>query len=465
MPNPAPAGTAVAAVPLAAAAVSVRQCDVLVIGGGPAGSTTAALLAARGHAVTLLEKDRHPRFHIGESLLPANLPLFRKLGVEEEIRRIGMMKWGAEFVSPWHEHKQVFQFGDAWDKSMPYAYQVRRSEFDEILLRHAGRQGANVIEGCRVKAVDFLKKDPEGNAAVVRAEHEDGRAEDWKARFVVDASGRGTFLGNRFKAKRRNARHNSAAMYGHFRNVVRDCGRDEGNIKIFWFDHGWFWFIPLLDGVTSIGAVSWPSYMNTRGKRSVEQFFRDTIAQCPALDALLKDAELASPVEATGNFSYECDRSHGPGYLMVGDAYAFIDPIFSSGVMLAMNGGFEAADAVDACLRRPAEASAALARYHHVVKHGPKEFSWFIYRVTNPTMRDLFMGPSNIWRVKEALLAVLAGDIFGSRPYRHSLRLFKAIYYAFSLAHLKRSLGAWRRRKFNMRRVPDAEGAGAAGGR
>ncbi|MEP6702673.1 MAG: tryptophan 7-halogenase, partial [Betaproteobacteria bacterium] len=256
-------------------------------------------------------------------------------------------------------------------------------------------------------------------------------------------------------AKKRNSRHNSAAMYGHYTGVRRECGKEAGNIAVFWFDHGWFWFIPLLDGVTSIGAVSWPSYMNTRGKRTVDQFFRDTIALCPGLTERLKDATLVAPVEATGNFSYECDHSHGPGYLLVGDAYAFIDPIFSSGVMLAMNGGFEAADAIDTVLRKPAEASAALARYHRVVTHGPKEFSWFIYRVTNPTMRDLFMSPSNKWRVKEALLAVLAGDIFGARPYRHSLLLFKAIYYGFSLAHLKRSLIAWRRRRFNMRRIDE----------
>ncbi len=123
------------------------ECDVLVIGGGPAGCTVAPLLAAKGYRVVLLEKARHPRFHIGESLLPANLPLFERLGVAEEVKAIGMEKWGAEFVSPWHEHRQVFHFAEAWDKSMPYAYQVLRSKFDEILIRNAGRKGVEIHEG------------------------------------------------------------------------------------------------------------------------------------------------------------------------------------------------------------------------------------------------------------------------------------------------------------------------------
>jgi flavin-dependent dehydrogenase len=129
-------------------------CDVLVIGGGPAGSTIAALLAERGRRVTLLEKDRHPRFHIGESLLPLNLPLFEKLGVKEEIERIGMLKYGVEFISPYHDKTVMFDFADAWDKDFPYSYQVRRSEFDDLLLRNAAAKGATVVEGTRATAVE-----------------------------------------------------------------------------------------------------------------------------------------------------------------------------------------------------------------------------------------------------------------------------------------------------------------------
>src|SRR5579859_6466604 len=234
-----------------------EECDVAVIGGGPSGSTIAALLARNGRSVVLLEKDRHPRFHIGESLLPANLPLFERLGVGREIAAIGMEKWGATFVSPWHRHTAGFEFAEATDPSMPLAYQVRRSEFDEILFRHAERSGARAFEQWRVRRFDL------GGGArgpTVWATGPGGEEKEWGARFVVDATGRDTLFASRMNAKRRNRAHNSAAMYGHFRGARRDSGREEGNIIIFWFDHGWFWFIPLRDGVTSVGAVVWPYY-------------------------------------------------------------------------------------------------------------------------------------------------------------------------------------------------------------
>jgi flavin-dependent dehydrogenase len=428
------------------------ECDALIIGGGPAGSTAAALLAELGHRVTLLEKSRHPRFHIGESLLPANLPLFARLGVEDQVRVIGMKKPGAEFVSPWHATGQVFNFADAWDKSMPFAYQVRRSEFDDVLLKNAAAKGAAVIEECRVRDVEF-----DSGGATVHASHKDGRQASWRARFVIDASGRDTFLGNKLGAKRRNRRHNSAAMYAHFHGARRHPGDAEGNITVFWFDHGWFWFIPLRDGATSIGVVSWPYYLQARSGRSPRQFFLDTIALCPSLQDRLEDARLASDVEATGNFSYVCDRTHGPGYLLLGDAYSFIDPVFSTGVLLAMNSAFVGAEAVDAFLHRRPGVRAAFARFDKTMKHGPRQFSWFIYRVTHPTMRDLFMSPANRWRMKEAVISLLAGDIFGRTPMWLALRKFKVVYYVAAALNLRRSLLAWRRRRRVNRRVNEVE--------
>jgi flavin-dependent dehydrogenase len=425
---------------------SQDSCDVLVIGGGPAGATTASMLAERGIRVVLLEKSRHPRFHIGESLLPANLPLLDRLGVGGKVRAIGMEKWAAEFVSPWDGRRQEFEFADSWDKSMPYAYQVRRSEFDEILIRRAAELGAEVIEGCRVTDVEFSA---DGRATRVHAQDDAGIARSWCADFVVDASGRDTFLGNRLQAKQRNKKHSSAAIYAHFRGARRHAGKREGNISIFWFDHGWFWFIPLADGATSVGAVVWPSYLKTRDK-PVREFFLDTIALCPPLAELLGEASLASEVEATGNYSYACDRTHGRNYLLVGDAYAFIDPVFSSGVMLAMQSGMAAAEAIAACRTNPAGATRALRRFDRLIRHGPKQFSWFIYRVTNPTMRELFLGPRNVLRMKEALLSVLAGDIFGRTPIWSSLRSFKALYYLISILQWRRTLQASRRRRSNM---------------
>ena len=431
----------------------MNECDVLVIGGGPAGSTVAPMLARKGYRVVLLEKAHHPRFHIGESLLPANMPLLEKLGVADEVRAIGMEKWGAEFVSPWHGHGQEFRFSEAWDKSMPYAYQVKRADFDLILIRNAAREGAEVIEGCKVGGVDFL---PDDQGAIVSATHDDGREQRWKTRFVVDASGRDTFLANRFRIKHRNPRHNSSAMYAHFVGARRNEGQAEGNITIFWFDHGWFWFIPLSDGVTSVGATVWPYYMKTKGSRPLDQFLLDTIAMCPPLAERLKDAHTVTAAEATGNFSYVSERNHGANYLLLGDAFAFIDPVFSSGVMLAMNSGIAGAEAIDTCLSRPREAAAALKEFDRIMRHGPTAFSWFIYRITNPTMRDMFMGPRNVFRVKEALLSVLAGDVFGTTPIWNSVRIFKLIYYVTSIVNGRRSLAAWRKRRLNIRPVDEA---------
>ncbi|MBS0507988.1 MAG: tryptophan 7-halogenase [Proteobacteria bacterium] len=427
-------------------------CDVLVIGGGPAGATVAPLLAERGYRVVLLDKDRHPRFHIGESLLPANLPLLERLGVADEMRAIGMHKPGAEFVSPQHGHTQTFYFADAWDKSMPSAYQVRRAEFDAMLLENAARKGVQVHQGCKATQVEF---DADGSVRV-QSRSDDGSAQRWRARFLIDASGRDTFLANRFRIKERNPQHNSSALYAHFRGAQRHGGTDEGNISILWFEHGWFWFIPMTDGVTSVGMVTWPYHMKTRRGRSLEQFLQDNIATCPELARRLASAERVTKVEATGNFSYAATRNHGRNYLMLGDAFAFIDPVFSSGVWLAMQGGVVGAETVDVCLRQPRQAAAALRRFDRISRHGPRQFSWFIYRMTNPIMRDFFMYPKNVLRVKEALLSVLAGDVYGGTPIWRSLLAFKGLYYAANLLQPRRAYRAWKKRRHNIRTVDDA---------
>lgn len=431
--------------PANATASSVMQCDVLVVGGGPAGATIGTLLAERGRDVVVMEKAHHPRFHIGESLLPANVALLDRLGVREQVERIGMPKWGVEFVSPEHEHRSYIEFADAWDKSMPYAWQVRRSDFDEILFRNAAKKGARTLEGYRVREVAF-----DDDGATVQVELDDGARQTWRTRFLIDASGRDTLLANQFKCKAKHPKHSSAAVYGHFRGARRLEGKKEGNITILWFEHGWFWFIPLADGTTSIGAVCWPYYLKTR-KKPMREFFDDTIALCPELKARLEGAELVgNEVHATGNYAYTSNHCSGERYLMLGDAYAFIDPVFSSGVYLAMQSAFEGVDVVEATLDRPGLAASKRAHFDKRMRFGPREFSWFIFRVTNPTMRQFFMEPANPLRVQEALLSLLAGDIFGKTPIWRSLLILKAIYYIVSIQNLGRTVRAWRRRRVNI---------------
>ena len=427
--------------------ISGTDCDVFVIGGGPAGSTAATLLAERGHRVILAEKDRHPRFHIGESLLPHNLPLLDRLGVRDKVEASAMHKYGIEFVSPYHGKSVKYDFARAYDKRFPYSFQVTRSSFDHMLLQNAAAKGATVIEDCRVSSVAF----PENDAVLITAEGPDGAALHWRARFVVDASGRDTLLAGQMGKKERNPRNNSAAIFGHFTGARRLPGKDAGNITIVWFDNGWFWFIPLADGTTSVGAVCPAAFFKNRGS-DLPDFFRRLIASSPEMADRLRDAELAGDVTATGNYSYISKQTSGDRFLMVGDACAFIDPVFSTGVYLAMLGAFAAADAVEGCLHAPHRAARLLRRYDAQTQRALGAFTWFIYRIREPAMRNLFMSPRNIFRVEEAVLAILAGAIADGWPVRARLYLFRLIYYVTKLSHLRFRLTGDPRRLYGGRR-------------
>ncbi|WP_456445641.1 NAD(P)/FAD-dependent oxidoreductase [Thiolapillus sp.] len=427
-----------------------EETDVLIIGGGPAGSTLSTLLAQQGHRVILLEMGQHPRFHIGESLLPMTLPILERLGVSDKIQQISIHKYGAEFNAPEGEkRRETFYFDFALDKNHPYAYEIHRPEFDQILFENAQDKGVDAREGIKVTGVSF---DKDGSAQVT-AQNRAGESLQFRARFLVDASGRETFLSRRFKLKQKSRKHNSAAIFGHFDNVERRPGKDEGNISIYWFKHGWFWMIPLKGGRMSVGAVCYPEYLKTRSG-STESFLQQTIDMVPEIRQRMKDAVLTGEVRATGNFSYTSSRMYGPpgeNWLLVGDAYAFIDPVFSSGIHIAMSGAVKAAESIDQCLQEPHTCRQALQQYQQHVDAALKTFSWLIHRFNSPAIRKLFMAPSNQWRIQESLISLLAGDLYRDTPVQKGLNIFKIIYYLTFIRNLPSAWATHRRRKRNIR--------------
>lgn len=405
-------------------ATKAKHCDVLVIGGGPAGSTVSALLSERGWKVTLLEQARHPRFHIGESLLPRNLPILERLGVLDDVAGMAVVKHGADLSLPTGTASQTFDFAEANPKQ-PIAFQVKRADFDALLLRNSANKGTRVLEGTKATAVELDAAD----RARVTSIDETGAETIWQADFLVDASGRDTLVASQLGLKVKDPSHSSAAVFAHFDGVERQQGRYAGNTSVIWFEHGWFWMIPLPDGRDSVGVVCRPDYLRTR-RVPLERFLLDSIALCPAVALRMRRAQAATETFAAGNYSYRATSMFGERFLLIGDAYAFLDPIYSTGVYLAMESAERGADTVESCLRDPSHRQGYLQRHARIMERGLSRLSWFIYRFNEPAMQALFLLPINPFNIRGSVVALLAGDAF--RPFSGGLGVaaFKLAYHS-----------------------------------
>ncbi len=392
--------------------------DVVVVGGGPAGTTFANYLARGGADVLVVEKSRHPRFSVGESLLPKTMAIWEELGLLERLDATFVRKYGAYFDFAACADPEYYHFPEAARRRHDHAYEVERSEFDRILWEAAGEQGAHCVAHLEVVAWHR-----DGDAVHgVRLRGEDGTETDVRARLVADCAGRRALLGTELGLRVPDRFLNKVGLVGHWDGAIRSTGDDEGTLCILATDWGWVWLIPFRGDRVSVGAVVDNAVFARRIKGSDPTALLEAlIEETPGLRSRLAAATRVGDVESLANFSFQCRRYAGDGWVMVGDAAAFLDPVFSSGVHLAMSSARAAAMDALAALARPDRPRRRDFRgYERSARTALKVFRTFIYAWYRPEFRTVFMRvprgrPGVEWLYAE-ILAVLAGDVFN--PWR-----------------------------------------------
>jgi flavin-dependent dehydrogenase len=397
--------------------------DVVVIGGGPAGSVCSAELARRGRRVTVLERAHHPRFHLGESLLPGSVEVLDALGLLPDVRARFQTKRGARFVDGADPRRAVrYVFAEAYHARHDHAFQVPRDEFDEMLFRRAGACGAETREGWEVTKP--LLRD--GRAIGVEARDEDGKVATWLARYVVDASGRDAIVARKQAPVERIAHLDRTALFTQVEGAWRDTGEREGDIQIVLFgrgaDRGWFWLIPFADGRTSVGAVVSSAWMRQRAGLGAEALFDAAVSQTPVIaDMLARSRRLFAP-RATADFSFRVAALRGDGWLAIGDASGFLDPLFSTGAHLAMTGGFRAARILDEALAAGDDDPARFEAWERELRSGSDLFLGVVQAFYAGALTEhLFADPQHPF-LRRAITSLLAGDVFDrSPPWRQEM--------------------------------------------
>jgi flavin-dependent dehydrogenase len=342
--------------------VPKNDYDVVVIGGGPAGSSTSTLLAQQGHSVAVFERERFPRFHIGESLIPETYWVLKRLNMLPKMQASHFVrKYSVQFVNAAGRESAPFYFRDNKPHECSQTWQVERGEFDQMLLENARAHGVDAYEAVHVLEVLF-----EGDrAAGVRIRDAGGTHREVRANVVVDASGQAAMLQNRFKLRVWDPVLNKGAIWTYWQGAYRDTGKDEGATMVLQTadKKGWFWYIPLHDDIVSVGVVAPFDYLFKNRKGSHEQTYQEEVAACPAVQKRIDGATRRTGYFVTRDYSYRSTRVAGDGWVLVGDAFGFLDPLYSSGVLLALKSGELAADSISEGLQKGDVSAAQLGKW------------------------------------------------------------------------------------------------------